>query len=96
MFSNFYYKICNLSYITSQTFLTYSYQCLFFLLYQTLTYNEINYMDTYLDSMEHEVVGDTPPFIQHWTNRSYEMKNEYLPNCEELLEDQRFVFLYDI
>jgi hypothetical protein len=24
------------------------------------------------------------------------MQNEYLSNCEEFLEDQRFVFIYDI
>ena len=92
MFYFFYYKICYLSYITSQTFLRHLYQCLFLLFDRTLIYHEISYMDPYLDSMKCEVEGRSPLFIQHRTNRSYEMKNEYLLNCEELLEDQRFVF----
>ena len=96
MFYFFHYKICYLSYITSQTFLICSYQCLFLFLDQTLICHEINYMDPYLDSMEREVEGGSPSFIQHRANTSYEMQNECLLNCEELLEDQRFVCLYDI
>ena len=76
--------------------LTYFYQCLFFLLYHTFIYHKISYMDSYLDSMEREVEDGSLRYIQYHTNRSYEMKNEYLLNCEELLEDQRFVFLYNI
>ena len=53
-------------------------------------------MDPYLDSMEHEDEGGSPSFIQHRANKSYEMQNEYLLNCKEVLEDQRFVYLYDI
>ena len=53
-------------------------------------------MDSYLDSMEREVEDGSLRYVQYHTNRSYEMKNEYLLNCEELLEDQRFVFLYNI
>ena len=45
-----------------------------------------------MDSMEREIEGGSPSFIRHRANRSYEMQNEYLLNCEELLENQRFVF----
>ena len=53
-------------------------------------------MDPYLDFMEHEDEGGSPSFIRHRANRSHEMQNEYHLNCEQLLEDQRFVYLYDI
>ena len=46
--------------------------------------------------MECEIEGGSPSFIRHRANRNYEMQNEYLLNCEELLENQRFVFFYDI
>ena len=85
-----------LSYITSQIFLVCSYQCLFLLLDKTLIYHKISYMDSYLDSMERENEGGSPSFIRHRANRSYEMQNEYLLNRKELLEDQMFVYLYDI
>ena len=52
-------------------------------------YHEINYMDSYLDSMEYKVGGESPSFIRHSTNRSYEIQIE-------LLKDQRFVFIYYI
>ena len=49
-----------------------------------------------MDSMEREVEGGSSSFIRHRANRSYEMQNEYVLNYEALLENQRFVFLYDI
>ena len=49
-----------------------------------------------MNSTTREVEGRSPSFIRHRANKSYEMQNEYLLNCEELLENQRFVFLYDI
>ena len=53
-------------------------------------------MDPYLNSMECEDEGGCPSFIRHRANRSYEMQNEYLLDYEELLEDRRFVYLYNI
>ena len=53
-------------------------------------------MNSYLESMEREDEGGSPSFIRHRANRSFEMQNQYLSNCQELSEDQRFVYLYDI
>ena len=93
MFYFVHYKISYLSYITSQTFLICSYQTLFLLLDHTLIYHEINYIDFHLDSMEREVEGGTPSFIQYHANKNYKMQNEYLPNYDELFEDRKFFFI---